>query len=88
VVDHRAAVAAQTARRAAGGWSPGAERYAGDDYTIADIAAFPWYGNMVPGGVRGGRVFFRAGVQESGLLGGDDLGARASAAGADREPHL
>ena len=60
------------------------EYLAGDDYTIADIAVFPWYGGLVKGWQYGAAEFLSgAGLQERPALGR----RHPRAAGGEARPH-
>ena len=64
------------------------EFLAGDVYTIADMAAWPWYAGLVKfGQVRGGRVPLGARIQERDPLGRCDLRKAGGQARADGQSH-
>ena len=61
---------------------------AGDAYTIADMAIFPWYGGLVKGWNYGAaRVFERAGLQARPALGRHAARAAGRAARPHGQPH-
>jgi GSH-dependent disulfide-bond oxidoreductase len=54
-----------------------ASRYlAGDEYTIADIAVWPWYGALVQGAVYGAGEFLQVQEYENVLRWANEIGAR------------
>ena len=52
---------------------------AGADYTIADIAVWPWYGGLVKGWLYGGAEFLQVQEYKNVLRWADEIGARPAA---------
>lgn len=48
----------------------------GEEYTIADMAIWPWYGNVVLGGVYNAAEFLDAGSYKNVLRWAQDIGNR------------